>query len=226
MNFSINTKFQIGDKVRCFEEHLIGDKEICPICNGNYKVPNPNFGHNDDNEEFLYCKCCNKGRISVNQHKEIVLIDYLYIITDIKINISKDEIEYIYCLYASPELNNFKSGCTYKEVGENDLQIVESVTKQNFVESLLLVGEDVKEWKEYKKLKAQKLLKRKAWVIEPGCTHPTDCTDDCEFCDWNEDVIDLTIVDFDKFNEKIHYSSREDAKEALKQMKGKKKNEG
>lgn len=125
MKMELKTKFNIGDKVRCYEEKWVSDeKVVCPICKGDYEAMNPNYGFNDD-EEVLYCDCCDHGYIYVNKRKEKVLGEEIYVIDRISVSVSAEEISYYYHITSHPYLNGGKPGYISCTAIENDLVLVE-----------------------------------------------------------------------------------------------------
>ncbi len=107
MEIRINNKYNIGDIVRRYVTQLVYDSEIvCPICKGNYMVANPNFDIINDRNEYIYCNCCNMGRIQINSRTEKVLAPERYMVENIYICVGKTITTYRYQLMSSPDLND------------------------------------------------------------------------------------------------------------------------
>lgn len=103
----IAPKFRVGDRVNLLQDGVKFNQEVtCPICQGRYTAPNPNFGKNGDNRVDLVCSVCNEGKILVGAEKCKVRSKEIYIIEKMSMNFSKLEEEDIvktkYSLRKSP----------------------------------------------------------------------------------------------------------------------------
>lgn len=126
MEIQIKSKFDIGQTVKRYKEIAVfGKKRICPICKGNYQVPNPFYDKVEDDEEMLYCNCCDAGYINGEKTFKKVLDDEIYEISSITMTMDKDgKVSFRYGIDSTPKLNSRDSIWISSVADEEELKAV------------------------------------------------------------------------------------------------------
>ena len=127
MEIELNNKFNIGDLVHKYQVKSVPrEKILCPVCKGNYSAPNPNY--EEDDEEFLFCTCCEKGYLSVGKVFEKHLHKDVYEVIGIKADITSEGVQLMYSIESRPDLNDGCYGyCRCSNVPEYMIELVEEM---------------------------------------------------------------------------------------------------
>lgn len=105
MEVSVKTKFSVGDIVKIKQRGIIFDEAIrCPICQGNYTKPNPNYGKNGIKESELKCSVCHEGKFLVGFREGDIILENYYEVVSISVTLNKKDIKVNYYLK-----NSFKN---------------------------------------------------------------------------------------------------------------------